>query len=141
MYCYEDYRKAKAMVKAKHPDAWGYAYSLEIFKKRHPQRASSYEERMRKEQQNCGADGRISTEKTNKEKIKEIMSIENWGERHKAILENMELFNQWMGKGKKTQDYAGRSAAEMQKRSEIMNIKDIDIRRRAIAENMHLFEN
>lgn len=137
---YEDYKRAKAMVAVKHPDAWMYAYSLDIFKKKHPQKASSYKERMRKEQENP-VEARKKIERTNEEKIKEIMSIESWEKRHEAIAKNIELFNRYTGKGRKVQEYTGRSAAEMQKRSEIMNIKDIDIRRRAIAENMHLFEN
>ena len=76
---YEDYKRAKAMVAAKHPDAWMYAYSLDVFKKKHPKKASSYEERIRKERENPD-EARKKTEKTNKEKIKEIMSIENWEE-------------------------------------------------------------
>lgn len=137
---YEEYKRAKAMVATKQVENWMYAYSLDIFKKKHPKKALAYDERIKNERNSCGK-GSGQSVKSDKEKIKEIMSIENWEERHKAIAENMHLFNQWTRVGRRVQEYTGRSVAEMQKRSEIMNIKDIDMRQRAIAENMHLFEN
>lgn len=137
---FEEYKKARLRMETKMTENWAHAYSVSIFKQNHPKKAAEYETRFEKEQNCHGGVQKVRME-TDKEKIKEIMSIESCEERHKAILENMELFNRYTSKGRKEQEYTGCSVAEMQKRSEIMNIKDIDMRRRAIAENFHLFEN
>lgn len=135
---FEEYKKAKLRMETKMIENWGYAYSISVFKKNHPQKAAEYEARILRERTKGGQGDCSATVKTDKEKIEEIMSIRDTMKRHKAIAENMDLFSR--AKREESDFYEGRTAAELQKRSEIMAIKDRDIRYKAIAENLHLFE-
>lgn len=135
---FEEYKKAKLRMETKMIENWGYAYSISVFKKNHPQKAAEYEARILRESTKGGQGDCSATVKTDKKKIEEIMSIKDTEKRHKAIAENFDLFN--YSKKEEKHAYSGHTSEELWKRTEILAIKDIDIRRRAIAENMHLFE-
>lgn len=135
---FEEYKKARLRMETRMTENWAYAYSVSIFKQNHPKKAAEYETRFEKERNCYGGVQKVRME-TDKEKIKEIMSIKDTKKRHKAIAENMDLFSRAK---KEERDFCeGRTVAELQKRSEIMAIKDRGIRYKAIAENLHLFEN
>lgn len=145
---YEEFKKAKLKMETGLTENWAYAYSISVFKKKHPQKANEYEtrifqERMEMEQGINNVHRESKARKTKEEKIKEIMSIEDARERHDAIAKNLSLFSRSFNHSLnriKSNDYGQRTVAELQKRSEIMAIKDIDIRRKAIAENLKLFD-